>query len=181
MKILMHMCCAPCAVYPTEKLIKEKHEVFGLFFNPNIHPIEEYQKRKETLQQLSKIAGIRIEFIDGFMQSEWETFKGPDSERCEMCYGIRLQLAAKYALDNGFDAFTTSLLVSPYQKHDLIKELGDKIGGKIGIPFYYEDFRTGYRAGQNKAKELGLYRQKYCGCIVSYYNAVLNKLQKQAK
>ncbi|HEY8443740.1 MAG TPA: epoxyqueuosine reductase QueH [Clostridia bacterium] len=181
MKILMHMCCAPCAVYPTEKLTQDKHEVYGLFFNPNIHPIEEYHKRKETLRQFAEIANIPIEYVDGFMQSEWETFNGTDEERCEMCYSIRLQLAAKYALENGFDAFTTSLLVSPYQKHDLIKELGEKIAAEVGIPFYYEDFRTGYRAGQQKAKELGLYRQKYCGCIISYNNTILSKSKKQAK
>ena len=181
MKILMHMCCAPCAVYPSEKLIEDKNEVFGLFFNPNIHPIEEYQKRRTTLQEFSKISNIAVEFIDGFMQSEWETFKGTGDERCEMCYNIRLQLAAKYALDNGFDAYTTSLLVSPYQKHDLIKALGEKIGNYVGIPFYYEDFRTGYRQGQQKAKELGLYRQKYCGCIVSYNETILPKLNLKTK
>lgn len=177
----MHMCCAPCATYPTEKLLQDNNEVFGLFFNPNIHPIEEYQKRKDTLLEFSQKTNIPIEFIDGFMQSEWETFQGTDDERCNMCYSIRLQLAAKYALDKGFDAFTTSLLVSPYQKHDLIKELGQKIGLNIGIPFYYQDFRTGYRAGQQKAKDLELYRQKYCGCIISYTNTILNKPQKSKK
>ncbi|HEY8423768.1 MAG TPA: epoxyqueuosine reductase QueH [Clostridia bacterium] len=181
MKILMHMCCAPCAAYPVEKLREENHEIYGLFFNPNIHPIEEYQKRKETLEQFSKIVNIPVEFVDGFMQSEWEMFQGTSEERCEMCYSIRLQLAAKYALDNGFDAYTTSLLVSPYQKHDLIKELGQKIGESVGVPFYYEDFRTGYGAGQQKAKELGLYRQKYCGCIISYNDTILNKKSKQTR
>ncbi|NLC17424.1 MAG: epoxyqueuosine reductase QueH [Clostridiales bacterium] len=177
MKILMHMCCAPCAAYPSQKLLQDKHDVFGLFFNPNIHPIEEYQKRRDALIEFSKKTAIPIELIDGFMQSEWEMFSGTDDERCQMCYSIRLQLAAKYALDNKFDAYTTSLLVSPYQKHDLIKELGQKIGHNVGIPFYYEDFKTGYRAGQQRVKELGLYRQKYCGCIISYNNTILKKVQ----
>ena len=181
MKILMHMCCAPCAVYPSKKLLENKNEVFGLFFNPNIHPIEEYQKRRTTLEQFSKQSDIPVEFIDGFIQSEWETFKGTTEERCQMCYSLRLQLAAKYALDNGFDAYTTSLLVSPYQNHDLIKSLGEKIGNQVGIPFYYEDFRTGYRQGQQEAKDLGLYRQKYCGCIVSYNETILQKFSKKAQ
>lgn len=178
MKILMHMCCAPCAVYPSKKLISDGIELSGLFFNPNIHPLEEYQKRRSTIVEFSSKTCIPIEIIDGFMQSEWERFTGTQQERCDMCYSIRLQVAAKYALSSGFDAFTTSLLVSPYQQHDLIKDIGEKIAFKIGIPFYYEDFRTGYRQGQNQARELGLYRQKYCGCIISYNETILPKLAK---
>jgi predicted adenine nucleotide alpha hydrolase (AANH) superfamily ATPase len=87
--------------------------------------------------------------------------------RCHKCYTLRLEKAAKYAVENGFDAFTTSLLVSPYQKHDLIKELGDHYASEYGVEFIYRDFRPGFRQGQQMAKDMGLYRQKYCGCILS--------------
>jgi predicted adenine nucleotide alpha hydrolase (AANH) superfamily ATPase len=98
-----------------------------------------------------------------------------------MCYSLRLDKVAKYAKDNGFDAFTTSLLVSPYQKHDLIKELGEKFALKYNIKFYYQDFRPFFREGQAMAKEMGLYRQKYCGCIVSYNERLEHLNQKVAK
>jgi hypothetical protein len=85
-----------------------------------------------------------------------------------MCYGIRLERTAAFAKEMGFDAFTTTLLVSPYQKHELIKELGEEYARKYGVEFYYKDFRPGFRQGQQQAKEMELYRQKFCGCIISY-------------
>lgn len=183
MDILMHMCCAPCAVYPVQVLQDKGFTVKGLFFNPNIHPKEEYDRRRQTLEQYSKIAGVPIEYIDSYMQSVWETFGGDAEERCEMCYSIRLQVAAKYAKEQGFRAYTTSLLVSPYQKHELIKKLGEKYAFESGVEFYYDDFRVGFREGQNKAKEMGLYRQKHCGCIISYNNSdiIKKQLAKQNK
>lgn len=168
MKLLIHMCCAPCTVYPAGLLKNEGIELEGLFYNPNIHPIEEYEHRKQTVQQYSQITGLKVNYLDGFMQEKWEAFKGENDARCQMCYYIRLDKAAESAKNNGFDAFTTSLLVSPYQKHDLIKSIGEKAAEKYGVPFYYRDFREGYRQGQNEAREMGLYRQKYCGCIISY-------------
>ncbi|HOJ12221.1 MAG TPA: epoxyqueuosine reductase QueH, partial [Clostridiales bacterium] len=111
-----------------------------------------------------------VHYRDDFQQKTWEEFEGPGEERCAMCYTIRLDKAASFAKEHGFDAFTTTLLISPYQKHDLIKELGEKLADKYKIQFYYRDFRPGFRKGQQQAKELGLYRQKYCGCIISLYN-----------
>ncbi len=168
MKLLMHMCCAPCTVYPAELLRNEGIEQEGLFYNPNIHPIEEYEHRKQTVEQYSKITGMLVHYMDGFMQEKWEKFSGLEIERCTMCYTVRLNKVAEFAKNSGFDAFTTSLLVSPYQKHELISEIGKKAGDNAGIPFYYRDFRDGFRQGQNQAREMGLYRQKFCGCICSY-------------
>jgi predicted adenine nucleotide alpha hydrolase (AANH) superfamily ATPase len=162
------MCCAPCSTYLVSSLRKDGINVTGLFYNPNIHPIDEYQRRLDTVKEYSKIVDLDVRFIDGYMEDVWRNYKGVDDSRCTMCYSIRLDMAAKYAKENGFEAFTTSLLISPYQKHDLIRELGEKFANKYGIKFYYEDFRPYFREGQAMAREMNLYRQKYCGCIISY-------------
>ena len=168
LKLLLHMCCAPCAVYPISVLQDEGAIVHGLFYNPNIHPVDEYKKRRETVEEYSAIKSLPVDYVEGYMQDEWERFGGSDGQRCNMCYSLRLDRAAAYAREKGFDAYTTSLLVSPYQKHDLIRELGERFGKKHGVEFYYRDFRPGFRKGQQQARDMGLYRQKFCGCIISY-------------
>lgn len=170
MKLLMHMCCAPCSVYPLTVLRQEGIEPAGVYFNPNIHPLEEFERRKRTVEQFAGIAGLKVDYYDDFRQPEWENFSGTGDDRCLMCYSIRLEKAAGLAAAGGFDAFTTSLLVSPYQKHDMIKRLGEEFAGRYGVAFYYRDFRAGFRQGQREAREMGLYRQKYCGCIISLKN-----------
>jgi hypothetical protein len=162
------MCCAPCSVYPVSVLKGDNIEIYGLYFNPNIHPIDEFLRRKENVEIFSREKGIPVEYFEDFKQEVWEGFKGTNDERCNMCYSIRLDKAAHFAKIKGFDAFTTTLLVSPYQKHELIKELGEKYAHKYGVEFYYRDFRPGFRQGQQGAREMGLYRQKFCGCIISY-------------
>lgn len=161
------MCCAPCSVYPVNVLEKENVEFEGFFYNPNIHPIDEFERRKSTVVTFSQLKDIKVHYMDGFMQNEWESFEGEEKDRCFMCYEIRMDAAALFAKENGFDAFTTSLLVSPYQKHDFIRESGERASAQYGVRFYYRDFREGFREGQNGAREMGLYRQKYCGCILS--------------
>ena len=167
MKLLVHICCAPCSVYPVGTLQKEDIYFEGYFYNPNIHPAEEFQRRRENVERFSDIKGFHVHYLDDTRQDLWEGFSGPGFERCRMCYRMRLDKAASFAREKGFDAFTTTLLVSPYQKHDLIKELGREFEAKYGVEFFYRDFRPGFRQGQQQAKELGLYRQKFCGCIVS--------------
>ena len=168
MKLLLHMCCAPCSVYPVSVLQAENIDFEGLFYNPNIHPEEEFLKRKENVEKLSQLKDITTTYMGDFKQEIWEKFDQSNEQRCNMCYSMRLDKAASFAKENGFDAFSTTLLVSPYQKHELIKELGEKFAKKYGVKFYYRDFRPGFRQGQKEAKDMGLYRQKYCGCILSY-------------
>lgn len=167
MKLLLHMCCAPCSVYPLSVLQDEGIEPEGLFYNPNIHPLEEHTRRKNNVEMLSGLKGLKVNYLNDFNQVLWEEYDGAEYSRCAMCYNLRLEKAAAFAAENGFDAFTTSLLVSPYQKHELIRETGEKCAARHGVDFYYRDFRPGFRQGQQMAKELGLYRQKYCGCIRS--------------
>ncbi|MBC7128571.1 MAG: epoxyqueuosine reductase QueH [Thermoplasmatales archaeon] len=168
MKILVHICCAPCFAYPHKKMREEEHEVIGYWYNPNIHPYMEYKARKDALIKYSKIENVEIiygeyDFKDYLKQIK--NFERPD--RCINCYEYRLNKTAEYAKNNSFDAFSTTLLSSHNQYHNEIKRVGEKIGEKYGIKFYYKDFREG--AGEARAiiKVYGLYTQKYCGCLIS--------------
>ena len=141
-------------------------EFEGYFYNPNIHPIEEFEKRMRNVQIFSDKEGVKVYYNREFLQDKWEGYKDKE-KRCIMCYRMRLDNVAKFAKNNNFTAFSTTLLVSPYQQHDFIKKLGEELSNKYDIDFFYRDFRVGFREGQKIAKEMGLYRQRYCGCIKS--------------
>lgn len=174
MKILLHICCGPCSIYPI-KFLRELDEkittvddVVGYFYNPNIHPYKEFKHRLDTAKAYTKQIGLEFIVNDDYALREFlqGALVAVDS-RCHFCYEMRLRHVAKQAKALGFAAFTTSLLVSPYQKHELIHEIGEKIASEEGIPFYYIDFRPGWNEGVAVSKELELYRQPYCGCIFS--------------
>ena len=168
MKLLLHACCGPCACYPLEKLRAEGLEPAVLYYNPNIHPYQEFKRRLAALRELCSKRQTEL-FID--KRYELETcLRGMLDEpdlRCAYCYRTRLEYTARFAKEHGFDAFSTTLLVSIYQKHELVKKLAQEAAAKYDIPFYYEDFRSGYERGKELSLELGLYRQPYCGCIFS--------------
>ena len=142
--------------------------VHGFFYNPNIHPYQEFQHRLTALQVYAPTVSLPLQ-VDG--RYEMEEFLRlvvfREEQRCRCCYGMRLQAAAIVAKQGNFDAFTATLLYSRFQNHEAIKEIGEQIGHEVGIPFYYMDFRPGWQEGVNESKNLGLYRQKYCGCIYS--------------
>lgn len=167
MKLLLHICCGPCAVYPLDELRKENIEISGYFFNPNIHPFDEFLKRMQGALLFADIRNLKLEIDMTFLQKVWEIFETGDNRRCTMCYEKRLEKTAEYAAKKKYDAFSTTLLVSPYQNHELIKEKGERAAKKYKIAFHYRDFRKGFREGQKIVKEMELYRQKYCGCIKS--------------
>ncbi|UCD57430.1 MAG: epoxyqueuosine reductase QueH [Candidatus Hydrogenedentota bacterium] len=168
MKLLMHICCGPCATYPTRALSEAGHEVHGFFYNPNIHPLAEHGLRVDSVKKLLEHTGITAELHEEYDVEEYfRHVVYRERNRCQACYHLRLEKAARTAARRRFDAFTTSLLVSPYQKHDLIREIGQSLGMEYGIEFYYEDFRSGWPHTRRMAREMGLYRQKYCGCIYS--------------
>lgn len=170
MKLLLHICCAPCAVAIVEKFNNTSDTLLGgFFYNPNIHPEEEYKKRKDALAIMSGEYNLPVIYKDSDMLEYWRNSLDEDKLiRCRMCYSIRLNEAAKTAKDNSYDAFTTSLLISPYQNHDLIKLLAEKAADKYGISFYYEDFRNLYRRSREISRGKHYYMQKYCGCFYSY-------------
>lgn len=170
MKLLLHTCCGPCFLGVWEDLKTSDFEVTNYFYNPNIQPEDEYKLRLENLRKVvsGKTEGILEEEYDA--TEHLNAVKGHEEEfpeRCMHCYILRLNQTAKKAKDLGFDAFSTTLLVSPYQKHEELAMIGRQVGEKYGVKFYYRDWRPYFREGQNVAKEMELYRQKYCGCIFS--------------
>ncbi len=168
MKLLMHICCSNCSIYPLELLLMKGVDVKGLWFNPNIHPFTEYTQRLDSLRKLEKIWGLDVEYIDAYPLDTFLTsIVGKGTERCAVCYGTRLEKTAETAKMMNVSGFTTSLLASPYQKFDMIIAIGNEIGRRHGVPFYYEDLRQGWNISRGLAAEFGLYRQKYCGCIYS--------------
>ncbi|MFA7059982.1 MAG: epoxyqueuosine reductase QueH [Pedobacter sp.] len=176
MNILLHTCCGPCALFPLRTLRAAGHKVSGFFYNHNIHPYLEYASRldavREMAQQETVPMIIRDEYdLEGFLAN---VATAPGT-RCRYCYASRLQATAAIAAKNGFDAFTASLLYSRFQRHDEIRELGEQAAREHGIQFYYEDFRPGWQEGIRLSKELGLYRQQYCGCIYSEKDRYLPK------
>jgi len=169
LNVLLHICCAPCAIYPIEKLRADGLKVAGFFYNPNIHPYSEYIKRKSEVEKYSKDSGLNVICGDYDLEKYFQyiVHNEASSVRCPVCWWIRLEKTAKFAKENGFDAFTTTLLASPYQDQGVIKNIGEEVARNAGIKFHYEDFRPGFKAAGEKARELGIYRQNYCGCIFS--------------
>lgn len=168
MKILMHVCCGPCTAYPLTLLRHEGHEVQGYFLNPNIHPFREFEKRIEALHILCRKMDFPVEIEGRYgLQEYLRRVVFFENQRCGICYEMRLEPAARQALEIGADAFTTTLLYSRFQKHELIRAKGEQVAAKFGIPFYYKDFREGWQQGIDMAIAMDLYRQPYCGCIYS--------------
>lgn len=184
MKLLLHTCCAPCSVYCIDSLREEGIEPTVYWFNPNIHPYMEYKARRDCLKEYTNLIGVEAIFEENYGLRDFckNVIEDLDNRCSDYCYPVRLEQTAKYAKENGYDSISTTLLVSPYQKHEVIHELGDKIAKEYGLKFVYRDFRVGFRQGQAKARELGLYMQKYCGCVFSeemrYYNR--NPIQARA-
>ena len=177
MKLLLHICCGPCALYPIKELLNKKFDkVTGFFYNPNIHPPSEYKRRRDALLEAVSKTEFEIIYPEYRMEEYFRKIfldegRGQaclsPTERCSLCWELRLSETANFAKGNGFDAFATTLLISPYQDHEKIKRIGEKIAGEKGVQFYYQDFRPGFKDGQEQAKKENLYRQKYCGCVFS--------------
>lgn len=180
MKLLLHTCCAPCSVYCIDALRKEGIEPTVYWFNPNIHPYMEYKARRDTLKEYTKSIEVEAIFEEDYGLREFcKNVIGDLENRCQQyCYPVRLEQTAKYAKEHGYDSFSTTLLISPYQNHEALKLVGEQMAKKYGLDFVYRDFRVGFRDGQAKARELGLYMQKYCGCIFSEEDRYQKKIEK---
>lgn len=171
----MHVCCGPCLMYPLKRLTEKGHKLTGFWYNPNIHPYTEYQNRLEAVRYLEWARDFPMIYENSYDLVEYLKVVLPHlDDRCRFCYQLRLARTASVTKEKGFEAFSTTLLVSPTQKHELINEIGEELAKKYDIKFFYADLRPGYYEGKGMAKELNLYRQKYCGCIFSekerYYN-----------
>ena len=186
MNLLMHMCCGPCSCYPLKKLREEGIEPTGYFFNPNIHPYTEWDQRLQNAEKFAAMSHMdfvadREYRIRDFLKKSLPA-ENTRLGRCRMCYTWRLENAVRYAAEHGFDTFTSTLFYSIYQQHELMRETAQRYANMYGISFYYEDFRVGWQEGIDISKDMGLYRQSYCGCIFSEeerYSRTLRKMQRK--
>lgn len=168
MRILLHICCGPCALYPLQQLSRQGHEVSGLFYNPNIHPYQEFRRRIDAVRQVSAEMGCAVEIDQEYgLTAFLRQVVFLEQERCPRCYEMRLRRTAEAAALQKFEAFSTTLLYSKYQNHRQIIGRCEQLAGEFNIAFYYEDFRAGWQQGIDESLRLGLYRQPYCGCIYS--------------
>ena len=182
MRILLHVCCGPCAIYPVARLREQGHAVTGLFHNPNIHPYQEFRRRIEALAQFAENAGFPVEVDEHYGLTEYlRTVVFHERERCPLCYDLRLERTVQAAVAGGYDAFTSTLLYSRYQNHSLLVEKCTALASRHNLIFHDEDFRLGWQQGIDESIRLGLYRQPYCGCIYSEQERYDRQLRKQRK
>ncbi|MBI5739923.1 MAG: epoxyqueuosine reductase QueH [Nitrospirae bacterium] len=194
MKILFHICCGNCALFPVKLSRSGGHDFTGFWYNPNIHPFEEYMLRLDSLKKLADEWRIDMFYTDEYKPEEFfESIKSPLTpllqrgepdippltkggeggffttfpERCKMCYRLRLEKTAAKARDEGFESFSTTLLISPYQDFEQIIATGKGLADKYNVRFYEKDFRPWFNEALDLSRELRLYRQKYCGCLFS--------------
>ena len=168
MNTLLHVCCAPCANQPIEVLRTDGIEVAAFWYNPNIHPFTEYRSRRNCVRDYAQEIGLKLIERNDYGLRPFVREVAPDiAGRCVKCYEMRLFETARQAAEGGFDSFTSSLFISPYQNHELMRETAERAAAEFGVEFLYQDFRPWFRAGQDRARELGFYMQKYCGCVFS--------------
>lgn len=208
MRILLHICCGPCAITVLQSFINAGNDVTGFFFNPNIHPLAEYMRRREGAAQVAGRLGVPLIFADTLPEKDqvWSdawlrenarascvetgtadgsakyppapaadpvpwlrAVAGRETERCSFCWRVRLRKTAEMTAKLGFEAFSSSLLYSRYQNHQLLRETGELAAQEAGVVFAYQDFRPLWQEGIRISKEWGVYRQQYCGCVFSEY------------
>lgn len=186
MKLLLHVCCAPCSTFTLNSLRKQDIDVSGYFYNPNIHPYREFKKRLNSLQDFAGKTNFPLHIEREYGLKEYlRQVVFNEKNRCSICYNMRLEKTAQHAAKTGADAFSSTLLYSRYQNHQAIICIATQMAEKYGIDFYYEDFREGWQEGIEKAIKMDLYRQSYCGCIYSeqerYDNRLKKKMRKERK
>ena len=168
MKTLLHVCCAPCANQCIEVLRTDHVEVTGYWYNPNIHPFTEYRARRNCLREYTQTIKLPLLERDDYGLRPFVRGVAEDIDhRCVKCYEMRFFETARQAKEGGFDSFTSSLFISPYQNHELMREMAERAAKEHGVEFLYRDFRPYFKAGQEYARAHGFYMQKYCGCVFS--------------
>jgi predicted adenine nucleotide alpha hydrolase (AANH) superfamily ATPase len=178
MKVLLHTCCGPCSIYPVDVLRNEGMNVTGYYHRSNIHPLTECLRREETLKTYTRSIELPLIVQKGYGMEEFiRNMAFRESERCVICYHDRLTATARIAKLVKFDGFSSTLLYSRYQKHDVLKSVGFSIADETGIEFIYRDFREGWQIGVDESKKMEMYRQPYCGCIYSEKERYSKKLK----
>ena len=166
-RLLLHVCCAPCAAYPVPALRALVPRLAGFFFNPNIQPDDEHARRLDALERYAPALGLDLVIARRPGADAWSAAAGRADDRCRRCYELRLRATAREARRSGFDAFSTTLLYSIHQKHELVRAVATEVARAEGVPFFYRDLREGWVEGGRSYRESGLYRQRYCGCLPS--------------
>ena len=173
--VLIHCCCAHCTAYTVDYWRQQGYEVSAFWYNPNIHPYMEHQHRLEAIKSLAQEKNLPLIVAEGYDMIEYfRQVVGHESQRCQYCFRLRLSKTVEIARQMSLDAFTTTLLISPDQKHDLLREVGDELAEEKGIEFLYADLRKRYSDSRHLTKPLNLYRQQYCGCVYSEWERHAN-------
>lgn len=166
-KVLLHICCVPCSTSAVKTLCCE-YNISFYWYNPNIYDTQEYNNRKDAAIKYSKELNVFFYEETAFVYN-YDDWKNKTLEKCSLCYTLRLAKTAAFVMQNQFDSFSTSLLSSPYQQHDLIKQqIANNFAGRYMLEFVYKDFRIDFYDAKNSLKQKGYYIQKYCGCHKSY-------------
>ncbi|MBN1389999.1 MAG: epoxyqueuosine reductase QueH [Candidatus Thermoplasmatota archaeon] len=184
MKVLLQTCCGPCLTGSRIPFEEEGIGITGLWYNPNIHPWTEYDRRLQTLQRYIYLQPMEMIYDEeyplyGFICGMLDLSKRTDEEktgmmseaqraqRCSYCYRTRLKRTADEALKRGYDGYSSTMLISKHQDHDIIRRIGDEIGAEVGCDFVYMDLRKHWKDSIRLSREKRMYRQPYCGCIFS--------------
>lgn len=167
-RLLLHICCAPCVIHTFSELRKDFKEVFAFWYNPNIHPFLEYQRRLGAVRIWVEREKVRILYKDDYgLKGFLRQVVYREEERCRVCYHMRLKMTAMVARKGNFHYFSSTLLLSPHQDKQLLEEIMREVGKEHSVRPYLEEVQGGWRKGMDLAREMGLYRQQYCGCIYS--------------
>ncbi len=177
-RLLLHVCCGPCSTYSIRRLREQGFELSGFWYNPNIHPFEEHERRRECVRHYAEDVQLPMLWWEEYEMADFmHAVAGHEAfgERCGVCYRLRLERTAQVAQQQGFHAFTTTLLISPYQRQPLIRSLGESLASQYGVEFYFENLRKGWSERSLLAHQHGLYQQRYCGCSYSEREASLKR------
>lgn len=175
-KVLIHICCAPCSAAAIKTLCEEcENKISFYWYNPNIYDMQEYKNRKNAAIKYAEELNIPF-YEEKDFYYDYYSWKDKSLEKCNLCYKLRLEETVIFAKKNNFDFFSTSLLSSPYQKHDIVKQIADNLTREYIVEFLYKDFRINFYEGKNSLRQKGYYMQKYCGCNKSY-----TEISKQIK
>jgi predicted adenine nucleotide alpha hydrolase (AANH) superfamily ATPase len=173
-RLLLHICCGPCSTYTIRRLRQQGFEVTGFWYNPNVHPLAEHERRRECMRMYAESVELPMLWSEVYELSTYllaVAGREARGERCPVCYRLRLERTATVARQQGFNAFTTTLLISPHQHQGLIRSIGEELAIEHGLEFYFENLRKGWADRGQLAREHGLYRQTYCGCEYSEHEA----------
>lgn len=182
-RLLLHICCGPCSTYTIRRLQEQGFAVTGFWYNPNIHPFAEHERRRECVRAYAQEVGLPMVWSEGYeMPAYFRAVAGHETlgERCTICYRLRLERTAQIAQQLGLEAFTTTLLISPYQQQAVIRRIGERLASVYGLEFYFENLRKGWSERGRLAREHNLYQQGYCGCLYSEWEASQKRLARRS-